>query len=50
MQCSPVQWGIFLLGGGNLMKSNFEHSGNCYLMVNEPLVGGGQKFAVCVCV
>ena len=42
MQCSG---GIFLLGGGNLMRSNFDHSENCYLVGgNEPLVAGEQKF------
>ena len=29
MQCSG---GIFLLGGGNLTRSNFDHSENCYLV------------------
>ena len=32
------------------MRSIFEHSGNCYLMVNEPLVGGGETKLWCVCV
>ena len=41
MQCSG---GIFLLGGGNLTRSNFDHSENCYLVGgNEPLVGGGTN-------
>ena len=35
MQCSG---GIFLSGGGNLMRSNFDHSENCYL------VGGNRDF------
>ena len=34
MQCSGR---IFLLGGGNLTRSNFDHSENCYLVG----VGGG---------
>ena len=39
MQCS---WGIFLLDGGNLKRSNFAHSENCYLVGgDEPLVGWG---------
>ena len=29
MQCIGA---IFLLGGGNLMRSNFDHSENCYLV------------------
>ena len=39
MQCSG---GIFLLGGGNLTRSNFDHSENCYLVGGDKnLVGGG---------
>ena len=49
MQCSG---GIFLLGGGNLTRSNFDHSENCYLVgvggggMNLQWGGGwgGQKF------
>ena len=44
MQCSG---GIFLLGGGYLTKSNFDHSENCYLVGgNEPLAEEeeGQTF------
>ena len=42
MQCSG---GILLLGGGNLPRSNFDHSENCYLVRggDEPLVGGGKQ-------
>ena len=44
MQCSG---GIFLLGGGNLTRSNFDNSENCYLVEggNKPLVGGGGDFS-----
>ena len=43
------QGGVFLLGGRNLTRSNFDHSENCYLVgENETLVvvglRGGQKF------
>ena len=42
--------GIFLLGGGNLMRSDFDCSSeNCYLVVGGDLVGGGRgmsKFLV----
>ena len=44
-QCSGMinfAGGIFLLGGGNLTRSDFDHSENYYLVEgNEPLVGGG---------
>ena len=52
-QCSGMinfAGGIFLLGGGNLTRSDFDRSENYYLVEgNEPLVGGGwgrgeQKF------
>ena len=32
MQCSG---GIFLLGSGNLTRSNFDHSENCYLVMGD---------------
>ena len=44
-----MPWEDFLLGGGNLMRSDFDRSENCYLVGgNEPLVcvyveGGGDK-------
>ena len=42
VQCSA---GIFLLGGGNLMRSNFDHSENCYLVGGMNLWWvGRQKF------
>ena len=41
VHCTAVQWGDCFIGGGNLTKSNFDHSENCYLEGgNEPLVGG----------
>ena len=44
VQRSAVQWGHFLLGGGNLTRTNFDHSENCYLVGgNEPLVGGRES-------
>ena len=49
MQCSG---GIFLLGGGNLTRSNFDHSENCYLVGGtkiwwgESTGGGGGFFMV----
>ena len=37
--------GDFLLGGGNLMRSDFDHWENCYLVGgNEHLVGGTKIF------
>ena len=38
--------GIFLLGGGSLMRSDFDCLENCYLVVGERTYGwgGGQKF------
>ena len=38
-----MQWGnFFLLGGGNLTRSDFEHSENsCLVGGDESLIGGG---------
>ena len=42
MLCSR---GIFLLGGGNLVRNDFDHLENCYVVGgNEPFVGREQKF------
>ena len=44
-------WGDILLGGGNLMRSDFDHSENCKLLFsgegNKTLVvvGGGESTA-----
>ena len=48
MQCSAVQCsgGIFLLGGGNLTRSNFDYSENCYLVWGNYLLGGNQNLVV----
>ena len=35
--------GIFLLGGGNLTRSDFDRSENCLVGGNEPLVGGNKN-------
>ena len=42
-----MQWddkfcrGDFLVGGGNLTRSDFDHSGNYYLVGEEQKFGGG---------
>ena len=38
-----MQWGIFFIGGGNLMRNDFDYSENCYLVGGKNLGGEGNE-------